>query len=52
MGKIPAAIPTTELLASYELSGLKRAGMTRADFVAIMEDLDGALIDFYIRRSG
>lgn len=52
LGKIPCPIPTAELMAGWDLRGLKRAGMPRKEFVALMEELDAALIDFYIQRDG
>jgi hypothetical protein len=52
MGKIPAPIPARDMMDRWELSGLKRAGLTRGEFVDLMEELDAALIDFYIKRDG
>lgn len=52
MGKIPQPIPSRELIDGWELSGFKRAGMSRSEFVRTMEELDAALIGFYIKRDG
>ena len=51
-GKVPCPIPTQEIMAAWDLRGFKAAGMTRKEFADIVEDLDAALIDFYIKRDG